>query len=325
MNRLLASLLLATAPALAGAAEPAASAAQPPVVLQLAADAGWLGTARDGLDPAGAGWVIAPRMPTPGTGSPVTIGGLFSLPAGDTRRLAISAQQQQWAPALAVVASPMTWCQGIVGMMADSPECLSQSVGGLSLQPVLTRRQGTAVLGGRDWDLSLGLAASNGWSPGTPLWVVTPGAAYAGAAALLAEPTGWQDSREVSLSGLWRLAPWGGVTLSASVGDGSWRMMPGTAPLALDQAALQVGLFRGPFSGGITGRVLRPSGGLESPGSLWGGLDIGFAWRTPWRGELSIGARNVVGGSREPVPAPAAPVIDEATARTPYVRYTQDL
>jgi hypothetical protein len=322
MNRTLASLLLATLPAVAGAADVGVPAAGAPVVFQLSPDGEWLGAIRQDADPAGAGWVLAPRMPSPGTGGALTIGGLFSLPAADGTRIAVGAQAQQWTPARAVVAAPPTWCQGIVGMMADTPECAAQGLAGLSLQPVLTRRQGVAGIGGRDWDVALGLGTSSGWSPGSGLWVVTPGS---GPGSLLADPGGWSDSREINLSGQWRLAPWGGLSVSASVGDGHWQMLPGTAPLALDQAAVQVGLFRGPFSGGITGRVLRPAGGLEAPGALWGGLDIGFAWRTPWRGELSIGARNVVGGSREPLPAPAAPVIDEATARTPYVRYTQDL
>jgi hypothetical protein len=325
MNRLFASLLLASAPALAGAVEPAAPATNRPVVFQLSADGEWLGAVQAESDPAGAGWVIAPRVPAPGNGMPLTIGGLFSLPAGDGTRVGLGAQQQQqWVPGLAVVPAPAAWCQGIVGMMADTPECSAQGIAGLSLQPVLTRQQGVASVSGRDWDLALGLSSASGWSAGSGLWTAV-GPGRIGSGPLLADPGGWTENHEFTVSSQWRLAPWGGLSLSASVGDGRWQMVPGTAPLALDQAAVQVGLFRGPFSGGITGRVLRPTGNLEAPGNLWGGLDIGFAWRTPWRGELSIGARNVVGGSRQPLPAPAAPAIDEATARTPYVRYTQDL
>ena len=88
-------------------------------------------------------------------------------------------------------------------------------------------------------------------------------------------------------------------------------------------ALRQFGLRYGRFSGGITGRVVRPS----TPNALgeFSGIDIGVAWRTPWQGEFALGARNVLSrGGETLLPDPDAS-LEEATARTPYVRYKQDL
>ena len=91
----------------------------------------------------------------------------------------------------------------------------------------------------------------------------------------------------------------------------------------VNQAAVQFGLRYGRWSGGITGRVVRPT----TPNALgeFSGLDIGVSWRTPWQGEFAVGARNVISsGGDTLLPDPDA-ALEEATARAPYVRYKQDL
>lgn len=85
-----------------------------------------------------------------------------------------------------------------------------------------------------------------------------------------------------------------------------------------DVRSVSVGANVGRFGASIVGRV------VDSPASSdqWRGLDLGLTWRTPWSGQLSVGAENVVTRGRNPF-APNAGREDEGTV--PYVRYQQDL
>ena len=82
--------------------------------------------------------------------------------------------------------------------------------------------------------------------------------------------------------------------------------------------SLTVGGGYGPFSGNIVGRVTNVPG---QPGE-WRGLGLGFTWRTPWSGQLTVGADNVVTRGKNPFAAPAG---NEEQGTVPYVRYEQDL
>jgi len=75
----------------------------------------------------------------------------------------------------------------------------------------------------------------------------------------------------------------------------------------------------GSFSGNIIGRV------IDVPGqaSNWQGLGLGFTWRTPWSGQLTVGAENVVTRGKNPFALPPNTTDDQGTV--PYVRYEQDL
>lgn len=319
----LSALLAAALPAAPGGLRAAPPAPEAPVVYRLSADGDWLAAARAG-DEAGA-ILVAPLNPEPrgATSGTLTIGGLFAVPGSDGPRVVASASRRQAMP-LVAPALPASWCQGMVGLLAHAAECALQAAPGLAPQPALTRQSAGLGWSGGPLDLAIGAGRQSGWSIGSLGASVTPGAAPGAIQSPgLLFPLGLGEGKDASVSGLWRLAPWGGITVAATVGESQWQVVPGTAPLALDQAALQIGLAYGAFSGGITGRTMRQPNGMEP---LWSGLDIGFAWRTPWRGELSIGAQNLIGrGTSGALPAPAAPALDEATARTPYVRYTQDL
>jgi hypothetical protein len=313
--------LLAAAPCAASDAVRApVEPSEAPVLLRLSPDGDFVGAIRG--EGSGAEILVAPLQPAlrSGTMAPLTIGGLFAVPGGDGPRVMAGASRRQ-ALLMAAPSLPPAWCQGVIGLVAHATECALQANPVPAVQPVLDRRN--AGIGWRSGALEWSLAGGtlSGWSSG-PITTL-PAAVLGGweGPSLLA-PMGLLDTRDASVAGLWRIAPWGGVTVGATVGETQWQVLPGTAPLALDQAAVQLGLVYGPFSGGITGRTLRPTQGVDG---TWTGLDIGFAWRTPWRGELSIGAQNLIGRSSGTLPTPAAPVLDEATARTPYVRYTQDL
>ena len=82
--------------------------------------------------------------------------------------------------------------------------------------------------------------------------------------------------------------------------------------------SISVGAGYGPFSANIVGRV------VDSPGrdGKWEGLGLGITWRTPWSGQLTVGADNVITRGKNPF-APRNAGEDEGTV--PYVRYQQDL
>lgn len=86
-----------------------------------------------------------------------------------------------------------------------------------------------------------------------------------------------------------------------------------------DSKSLSVGGGYGPFSANIIGRVVDVQG---QPGNKWEGLGLGLTWRTPWSGQLTVGAENVVTRGRNPF-APSNGEADEGTV--PYVRYEQGL
>ena len=85
-----------------------------------------------------------------------------------------------------------------------------------------------------------------------------------------------------------------------------------------DIKTLSVGTNVGRFGANVIGRV------VDSPlqPGRWEGLDLGLSWRTPWSGQLSVGAENVVTRGRNPF-APTQGGTDEGAV--PYVRYQQDL
>ncbi|WP_202844292.1 hypothetical protein [Luteimonas saliphila] len=81
--------------------------------------------------------------------------------------------------------------------------------------------------------------------------------------------------------------------------------------------SLAVGGGYGAFSANVIGRV------IETPGQpRFEGLGLGVTWRTPWSGQLTVGAENVVTRGKNPF-SPNSETNDEGAV--PYVRYEQDL
>ncbi len=82
--------------------------------------------------------------------------------------------------------------------------------------------------------------------------------------------------------------------------------------------SLTVGGGIGRFSANIVGQV------VDTPGlPKWEGLGVGVSWRTPWSGQLTVGADNVVTRGRNPFSKMADAAEDEGAV--PYIRYQQDL
>jgi hypothetical protein len=81
--------------------------------------------------------------------------------------------------------------------------------------------------------------------------------------------------------------------------------------------SVTVGGGYGAFGASIVGHV------LDTPGqSAFGGLGLGLTWRTPWSGQLTVGADNVVTRGKNPFSPGSGEGQDGAV---PYVKYEQDL
>lgn len=115
-----------------------------------------------------------------------------------------------------------------------------------------------------------------------------------------------------------------GREATVSIG-GTWaraRLIPaGEVPDLADHwnsKSITLGAGIGNFGANIVGRVVDTPG---EPGQ-WEGLGVGLTWRTPWSGQLTVGAENVVTRGKNPF-SPGNGDKDEGTV--PYVRYEQDL
>ena len=82
--------------------------------------------------------------------------------------------------------------------------------------------------------------------------------------------------------------------------------------------SVSVGGGIGSFGANIVGRVVNVPGESD----VWKGVGLGLTWRTPWSGQLSVGADNLSTRGKNPFSA-AGNKDDEGTV--PYVRYQQDL
>ncbi len=125
--------------------------------------------------------------------------------------------------------------------------------------------------------------------------------------------------------GRWQFERGPALDIGASYGRG--RLSPvGNLPnslmpnVDLDQLSLSLGLDVGSLRGAIIGHVLS-SDDPAFAGKRWTTLDLGVSWRTPWSGELSVGAQNLW-SSPSVSPRDAA---ENPQVRTPYIQYRQDL
>src|SRR5690606_17023639 len=85
-----------------------------------------------------------------------------------------------------------------------------------------------------------------------------------------------------------------------------------------DSKTLSIGGAYGDFGASIIGQVVSTPGQQQ-----WEGLGIGLTWRTPWSGQLTVGADNLVTRGKNPFSPSVEDKHDEGAI--PYVRYEQDL
>ncbi len=274
-------------------------------------------------DAPGATLVLAPLEPvlaTDGGNVATGINSILSLPLSNASRVNFGTGQQ-WVVSAAQRSAP--WCNNLAGMLvygASPADC--QAMSDDAREPVLSRNQAVVGYATDRFDVTLGYGVTSGVSstPFSGAATAPLGVDYLGLGALRGRDATGQD---FALSGTWRFDPLTAVRVTASVGETLMREPLAPVWTSFEHAALGVGVSRGPFSGNVVGRVVRgPATAIEP---AWGGLDIGVAWRTPWRGELSFGARNLLSTGPEPGTNPAEAEFDRDTSRTPYVQYKQDL
>jgi hypothetical protein len=222
-----------------------------------------------------------------------------------------------------------TWqaeCLGVPSWLGNLSTACASAPSSLSLH----RRAGEISAGWSDGPLSLDLAYGFSWLDNNHLAVA---AGALGSSVLPLFPAGsalptlvlpntlgrLDSSTELGARGRWELGTNYGIDLGASMGH--LRLLPDAEGNrnSFSQAALSLGLDRGPFSGNITGRLLTPQ--QPGVGSLqrFTSIDLGVTWRTPWQGELRVGTQNL--WTTPPVSGEEA----ENQARVPYVQYHQDL
>lgn len=263
----------------------------------------------------------ADAAPAPGFGARV------SLDGGSTAQAALQIDPDAGMALL---------CNGSVGLSAAlgrlGEDCLLASLGE---GDILLRGTSPGLRFGGGWqsgsgrvDLSFGLS----WLDtslaeplpddiGGGLWT---GNTFLGASPLSGLAGAQLEAQQLQLGASMQFNPRLSMSLGGSLATQQFTSANGGLPLRWDAATVSFGVgYRG-ITGQLTGRLLE----LPDQNASWSGLDLGFSWRTPWRAELSVGARNVIGsGTTDPAKWPLAelPAMEDPTARVPYVRYRQDL
>lgn len=133
-------------------------------------------------------------------------------------------------------------------------------------------------------------------------------------------PGGRIEQNDLAVFGEKNIGREGFVSIGGTVAKA--RLVPASdLPALVDRwnsKSITVGGGYGPFSANIIGRVVDVPG---QPGK-WEGLGLGVTWRTPWSGQLTVGAENVISRGKNPFSLTNENA-DEGTV--PYVRYEQDL
>ncbi|MEJ5206897.1 hypothetical protein [Denitratimonas sp. CY0512] len=225
--------------------------------------------------------------------------------------------------------------QGIHVAMALGPlaeQCLLAEVAS-SNDPLMLRSSSPGVLLDAHWqsdegalDLSFGLSwlQTSLEQPG-PDTLPTLGSAlrHPSIPSMLPATLGEINLRQLHFNSSLNLRGQRWVSLGGALGTQELLGVFG-APQRWDTATVTLGIgYRG-LSGRLTGRLIE----LPEGQGNWNGLDLGFSWRTPWQGELSFGAQNLLNQKPDTSQWPLhdlPAVIEAPGGRTPYVRYKQDL
>lgn len=204
-----------------------------------------------------------------------------------------------------------------LGLLCDRKNGVAGAIGNLVNNCMLASLGDDGVAGSRHASASLGLTRPSGklgLSVGTghdtlPAWLAPAGKARV-------------EQNDLTVYSQKKIGREGFVTIGGTYAKA--RLVPvqaGDTPLLADRwnaKSLSIGGGYRAFSGNIIGRV------VDVPGQSgqWQGLGLGVTWRTPWSGQLTVGADNLVTRGKNPFAAPAG--ADES-GTVPYVRYEQDL
>ena len=200
-----------------------------------------------------------------------------------------------------------------LGMVCDRKQGLGRALDNLIDNCVLAsvssdpaRRNGAAAMFGRN-GTRVGIGAVNTRAT-MPQWLA-PGAG-----------NGKVDINEITVFSQKDLPRQGYVSIAGTVAKARLQN-PTEIPGFSDRwtsREVSLGGGIGAFGVNVIGEV------VDTPGSdKWEGLSLGLSWRTPWSGQLTVGADNLVTRGKNPF-SPSSSSGEEEGA-VPYVRYEQDL
>jgi hypothetical protein len=219
---------------------------------------------------------------------------------GNNGRVFLNAQELQATP-LCDSTPTLGACQPLIGVMGSN----SSSVGVSS----------NATFG--SIDLSLGLSHQR-----TAFAGINPNIAWPSGplTVSLLSPAGMAAVKTQNIDFASRIKTTSGqFGFGLSVGRGELLGLPGNS---LNSSQMQINWLSGAFSSALTTQLYQLNGAGSQP--LWGGVDLGVSWRTPWEGVVSLGAKGTV--SRNKPPRLLDPnAVDDVVDSMPYVRYEQDL
>lgn len=96
-------------------------------------------------------------------------------------------------------------------------------------------------------------------------------------------------------------------------------------PLQMRENQWHFGIAHGNLTGALTKRKVALYTPVLLSSNAFDALDLDISWNTPWQGQLSVGAKNVLVDATQNIEkASVKSPVDLLTTRTPYVRYTQD-
>ncbi|MCA0196774.1 MAG: hypothetical protein LCH59_01485 [Proteobacteria bacterium] len=191
--------------------------------------------------------------------------------------------------------------------------CLLASLGDDSHATGAARRLSATTAISRQGN-RFGLSAGTTQGGGLPAWLGGEGSALARADRV--------EQNDLQVFGQKSLGSEAYVSIAGTYARARLVPLAEAAPAVVDHwdsKSLSVGGGYGPFSASIIGRVVDVPG---QPDGKWEGLGLGLTWRTPWSGQLTVGAENVVTRGKNPF-SPSNGNADEGTV--PYVRYEQGL
>jgi hypothetical protein len=201
-------------------------------------------------------------------------------------------------------------CNGKAGLAGALPSlpgnCLLATLGNsLDDDDSGSRRASASAAFARNGG-KVGVAASTGRDT-LPAWLL-PGA-----------PRTQVDVNDLTVFAQKNLRSQGYVSIAGTVAKA--RLVPASEASAeltdrWSSKSLTLGGGYGSFGASIVGHV------LDTPGqSAFSGLGLGLTWRTPWSGQLTVGADNVVTRGKNPFSTSSG----ESDGAVPYVKYEQDL
>ena len=191
--------------------------------------------------------------------------------------------------------------------------CLLANLGADARETSPARRLTATTAIGRQGN-RFGLTAGTTQNGGLPAWLGAEGSSFANADRI--------EQNDLQVFGQKSLGSEAYVSIAGTYARARLVPLADAAPALADRwdsKSLSVGGGYGAFSANIVGRVVDMPG---QPDGKWEGLGLGVTWRTPWSGQLTVGAENVVTRGKNPF-SPSSDGADEGTV--PYVRYEQGL